>query len=351
MFFHQKGHANEDPIDFIQRRVRHHMFLHPDDLDGPGAVDRILRNQPIEWEKDLNDVNCPSIFALQSAASRLATSLINDWQSSEIHTHNTAANQGDKPSIAGKGRYGCTAHVASLDSLPESPALIQAEDDASSRDETAEAFVATFNKRTNKSSTASSSKWPKGKVMNGVSFPRDDSVKSDKAPNGTCYICMSPYHFARDCPHYGKWDSLRSANLISVDLDHEVEAASDREYLAMLTEIKAKATSSTYAAEIAKISKEVFCMSADLTGAKALHAKNMFMNDNRNIRHRVANEHKGKEREHLMEDPSDIEPLTRAKRCLKGSTEPLSSPEMKRGEIFVAPKGRSFPEGLGSLGT
>ena len=350
MFFRQKGHANEDPIDFIQRRVRHHMFLHPDDLDGPGAVDRILRNQPIEWEKDLNDVNCPSIFALQSAASRLATSLINDWQSSEIRARNTAANQGDKPSIAGKGCYGRTAHVASLDSLPESPALIQAEDDASSGDEGAEAFAATFNKRTNKSGTASSSKWPKGKVMNGVSFPRDDSVKSDKAPNGTCYICTSPYHFARDCPHYGKWDSLHSANLISVDLDHEVEAASDREYLAMLAEIKAEATSSAYAAEIAKISKEAFCMSADLTGAKALHAKNTFMNDNRNIRRRVANEHKGKERERLTEDSSDIKPLTRAKRRLKGSAEP-SPPEMERGEIFVAPKGRSFPEGLGSLGT
>lgn len=48
MFFHQKGHANEDPIDFFQSRVRHHMFLHPDDLDGPGAVDHILRNQPIK---------------------------------------------------------------------------------------------------------------------------------------------------------------------------------------------------------------------------------------------------------------------------------------------------------------
>ena len=122
------------------------MFLHPDDLDGPGVVDRILHKTPIEWEKDLNDMNCPSIFALQSAASCLATSLINNWQSSEIHACNTAANPGDKPSIAGKGRYGHTAHIASQDSLHESPALIQSEDDTSSGDEGVEAFTATFSK-------------------------------------------------------------------------------------------------------------------------------------------------------------------------------------------------------------
>ena len=327
------------------------MFLHPDDLDGPGMVDRILRNQPIEWEKDLNDVNCPSIFALQSAASRLATSLINNWQSSEIHTCNTAVNQSDKPSVTGKGQYGRTAHVALLNSTMESPALIQPEDDNSSSDEATDAFAATVNRHPVKGGAAGSSKWPKGKVMNGVSFPRDDSVKSDKAPNGTCYICTSPYHFARDCPRYGKWDSLHSANLIDVDLDHEIEAASDREYLAMLTEIKAEATSSAYAAEVDKISKEAFCMSADLTGAKALHAKKTFMTDNWNVHRCMASEPKGKGQDLVLEEAAVVKPLPRAKRRLEDSAKLPIPLVTQKGEIFVALKGCSFPEGLGSLGT
>ncbi|EDR02888.1 uncharacterized protein LACBIDRAFT_308075 [Laccaria bicolor S238N-H82] len=325
MFFRQKGHTTEDPIDFIQRRVRHHMFLHPDDQDGPGAVDRILRNQPIEWEKDLNDVNCPSIFALQSAASRLATSLINDWQSSEIRARNTAVGQGDKPSVPGKGRYGRTAHNVSLDPPTGPPALIHDEGSDSSTDESAEAFAATFRKRNEKGSAASSSKWPRGKVMNGVSFPRDDSVKSAKPPtNGACFICDSPYHYARDCSHYGKWDGLRNANLIDVDLDHELEAAHDREYLAMIVETQAEASSSAYIAGLSKTSKEAFCMSAELTGAKALHAKKTFMTDNRNVRRRMANESKGKEKADSPTEETIVKQLSRAKRRLRDTPPPYS---------------------------
>ena len=65
----------------------------------------------------------------------------------------------------------------------------------------------------------------------------------------------------------------------------------------------------------------------------------------------MASERKGKGREQLTEDEPDIKPLTRAKRRLEDSAKPISPPLTQKGEIFVAPKGRSFPEGLGSLGT
>ena len=88
----------------------------------------------------------------------------------------------------------------------------------------------------------------------------------------------------------------------------------------MLAEIKAEATSSAYTTEIAKITKEAFCMSADLTGAKALHAKKTFLTFNRNVRQRMASKPKGKGQEQLTGDEPDIKPLMRAKHHLEDRT-------------------------------
>ncbi|KAG6912794.1 hypothetical protein DXG01_012113, partial [Tephrocybe rancida] len=70
--------------------------------------------------------------------------------------------------------------------------------------------------------------WPAGKTITGYAFAHQDNISSLKAPNGKCYICTSPKHFARDCLHYGKWDSLREANLVTSELLDEQECASDR---------------------------------------------------------------------------------------------------------------------------
>ncbi|KAJ7671159.1 hypothetical protein B0H17DRAFT_1209108 [Mycena rosella] len=59
---------------------------------------------------------------------------------------------------------------------------------------------------------ASSSRmnWPEGKTIKGYEFSKHDDVHSDRAPpNGVCYIFSSARHFAQDCPHYGKWLSIR----------------------------------------------------------------------------------------------------------------------------------------------
>ena len=80
--------------------------------------------------------------------------------------------------------------------------------------------------------------FPHGKTMNGVSFERDDTKISPKPPHGDCYICTSPKHFHRDCPHYGKWNALRNTHLIHVDWEPTEEEEVDRMYLAMLAETK-----------------------------------------------------------------------------------------------------------------
>ena len=45
MSFRQKGYSDERPVAFIQRRIRFHSFLYPQDPDGPNAVARVLRTQ------------------------------------------------------------------------------------------------------------------------------------------------------------------------------------------------------------------------------------------------------------------------------------------------------------------
>ena len=69
-------------------------------------------------------------------------------------------------------------------------------------------------------------------------FERDDSKVSPRLPNGDCYICTSLKHFHRDCPHFGKWNTLRNAHKIHVEWEMGEEEEAEREYLVMLAETK-----------------------------------------------------------------------------------------------------------------
>ncbi len=53
-------------------------------------------------------------------------------------------------------------------------------------------------------------KWPRGGTWDGYSFKRDDYKESEPPPRDQgCWICTSPRHVHRDCPHYQKWESMR----------------------------------------------------------------------------------------------------------------------------------------------
>jgi hypothetical protein len=54
MRFCQKDHEGEWPLDFIQRRVKHHMFLFMTSTDGLEVVARILRNALDVWLGTIN---------------------------------------------------------------------------------------------------------------------------------------------------------------------------------------------------------------------------------------------------------------------------------------------------------
>src|SRR6201996_3728022 len=94
MRFRQSGHEREDPLDFYQRRIKYHSFIFSDAADGPQAVTRVLRTQPAEWAKDVNEVICPSMGALQDLAEHSRDSLISTWViTRRIHSLTSATSR------------------------------------------------------------------------------------------------------------------------------------------------------------------------------------------------------------------------------------------------------------------
>ncbi|RDB18869.1 hypothetical protein Hypma_014481 [Hypsizygus marmoreus] len=330
MKFRQQGHEREYPTEFLERRIRYHTFLFPDDEDGPTLIARVLRTAPTEWGNILNSEACPSIFVLLQTAKRMGESLIGSWQISESLRDST------KPSGSSRSRQyrnrPRNANNAELDSISEEDISPDNADSTESKD----AHYSKAKARGSGSSKKPPSKtsWPEGKTVNGYSFTRDDSVESIRQPNGGCYICTSPKHFARDCPHYGKWDSLRNAHLIDIDVDPEELANQDRMYIAMLAEMKTDRDD--YDMSEKNTTKEVHVVSALETGAFSLHARPHY-GVNRNARRFIKHLDKGKTPERQ----------TNGKAV---SSAPAPS-ETTIPTVVPAVRARSHPEGYGSLGT
>jgi hypothetical protein len=204
---------------------------------------------------------------------------------------------------------------------------------------------------------------PEGKTINGYSFAQDNLIASNHPLLCSCYICTSPNHFACNCPHYGKWDSLCSTNLIDVELE-QVDIENDScMYLAML--IESQASSSAYYKDPITV-KEVHVMNAKDTGAFTLHALKPHYNSNCNSRQVFSHLNKGKgrvdptpkgqefstshlERNNLFQHSIPTHKV-RITESSQKETESLTSLSLQEGQRFRAVKVTSHPEGFGSLG-
>ena len=108
MTFRNKGHEQESLLEYIQRRIRHHHFLHPDEVDGATAVTRILRRQPVECSQHLNETLCPTILSVQSVAKRMKNSLLASWQQAERNR---------KPALYYRNNRPRAAHAAEVEPI------------------------------------------------------------------------------------------------------------------------------------------------------------------------------------------------------------------------------------------
>jgi hypothetical protein len=140
MTFRNKGHENESPLEYIQRRIRHHHFLHPDEVDGPTAVARILRRQPVEWSQHLNETLCPTILSAQAIAKRMRNSLLASWLQAERNRKPVPFYRNNRPRAA---------HAAEKDSSISGSKIESYSSDEEGDEERGVNFATNLNHKTN----------------------------------------------------------------------------------------------------------------------------------------------------------------------------------------------------------
>ncbi|KAG6905931.1 hypothetical protein DXG01_016851 [Tephrocybe rancida] len=177
MRFHQQNHKEEMPIDFIQRCLQYNNFLYPEEDDGARVVTRVLRTKPMSWGHILNEQACPSVFALQSTASQMGAILVGTWQMAEAANKQAAPSPVNNSTSQGNRtfRRRQNANAVLVETGDES--ALDSKSDQGEEPPKEVNFVCNSNKTAEKNS--SHPPWPGGKVLNGYSFTRDDSVKND----------------------------------------------------------------------------------------------------------------------------------------------------------------------------
>lgn len=388
MRFRQAGEEKEDPIDFLQRRIRYHSFLYPDTPDGPMAISRILRTQPVEWGATLNSNDCIGIYDLQQKASQFSTTLISVYNvGRRMRSWGAEKDGASQAKSFRRGSYKRAAKNVEFEDGNDSSDASSEVDEEDTDAPVSNVFATTGSgpsrggsygrgrggQRGGRNQSTPRKPWPEGKTIDGYSFARDDSVASKAPPPGNCFICTSPRHYARDCPHFGKWDVLRNANLIHVDMEESDWTEDERLYLAMLAETKdtisaymsdseSSKSSGTTDSQTSKSSinsaaerKEIFTVDAISTGAFALHAKRPHYADNRNSRRRARFESKGKTKDTKVSNEMPRKVFRRHERRTRKTGEGVllnrASYSPLTSRVIPAVKGRSYPDGYGSLGT
>ncbi|KIY62094.1 hypothetical protein CYLTODRAFT_336630, partial [Cylindrobasidium torrendii FP15055 ss-10] len=210
--FRQKGHEEENPTAFVHRRLRLFVWLHPTITDGPHMVRMIMRNAPASWDFYVNEATTPNLLHLAREADALESTLIQAYVN-ELQQQK-ALNSGGF-----RRRYLRAANLVAQDDATEEQ---EEEDDSQSVLTSDEREILVAQSRSARSSNNKKRpEFPRGKTIGGYEFLRRDEVKSPNKPVGDCFLCTSPNHFARECPHYGKWHALRAAMVIEVSPELE----------------------------------------------------------------------------------------------------------------------------------
>nr|GAT42638.1 predicted protein [Mycena chlorophos] len=179
-----------------------------------------------------------------------------------------------------------TSPPATTPSLSELPILLKRKRRTSETPVDTEASVHAADSRQG-GNTKPKTEYPAGRVVNGYNFARDDSVHSARPPkNGSCYICTSPNHLMRDCPHFGRWEAMRMANLLDHVLDITQERMDEEEayYIVYLAE-----TSSSSAYSLCDLEATVLAVKSDDASERTVSVEegSLSTGPNRNERRRA----------------------------------------------------------------
>ncbi|KAJ7668765.1 hypothetical protein DFH06DRAFT_958070, partial [Mycena polygramma] len=288
MRFRQRGHENEWPLDFLQRRAWSFMFLRPDEEDGPRVVYELLRTAPSVWKGTINSEAYTSLFALFAATRRHCPTLMGNWDTA-LKVGSLGSYYSRRSNPQSRNAH---ANAADLESEQSYSAAEEAAPAPSPEDKSAYAGYRSTPRRPRPPSAkapparAVRPNWPEGKTVKGYDFVRRDDIRSERKPDGDCFVCTSPYHFARSCPHYGKWVTLRDANMLEAEVPFEVDEADRNAYIAMLSESSNSTESSVYLRETLKSRHRREVFTVDAGGASAHLPDRRPLETHRNARRR-----------------------------------------------------------------
>ncbi|KAK7440822.1 hypothetical protein VKT23_016900 [Stygiomarasmius scandens] len=335
MRFRQRGRERETPVQFLRRKKRYCDFIYPIEEVGLELfIKLLLKNTPKGWLPFISPAVCPNLLSLQKLAEIHKDTLIEAWKSTR-----KSSNESDN-SNGGKNAFYRARSALNVDSTGQQSEETYSDPEDESDEERdgteevtvdAEGNVATSGRRKRK-------EWPKGRNVKGVDFSRDDSVKSSNMPEGiNCYICTSPYHWARECKKFGAWTALRDAHLLEVEINQAEIESQDRMYVQSLTQSMASASSRALSSERNVDANEVRTNPEE--SKKSL---------NRNQRRaRLFSKETNPDRATKTVNRTSRRRLQR----LAHSTDQVEEILDEGKKVIVARKYRSFPEGLGSLGT
>ncbi|KAF8177719.1 hypothetical protein K438DRAFT_1978319 [Mycena galopus ATCC 62051] len=226
MHFHQKGYENKWLLDFIQRCVKHHMFLFPTSTDGPEVVSRILRNAPDVWLETINSTTHHDIFSLKAAVVAFGPTLMSNW--------NQAVRLGAFPDYTNR-QHRRQGNAATVEEIEDENELLPKNSSPSKSAHVADSQTrGKFRSR----ETPTRPNWPEGKTVKGYAFVKRDNWES----------------FRSRLPPLRKLAVLGDTNMIESDVDAIHEAEDLREWLAMMVEVNDD-SDSAYSSELHELSE------------------------------------------------------------------------------------------------
>ncbi|KAF9487045.1 hypothetical protein BDN71DRAFT_1551731, partial [Pleurotus eryngii] len=160
-------------------------------------VHRVLRAQPACWAIHLNTESCSTVVELLRKLKVMNEGLIADWEHSESAKRSRPSTVHD--SSSSRRFYSRKSSVHNVEG--------ETSEESRSPSPTQDAYAVDSRRR-----SETRDKWPRGGTWEGYTFKRDDSKESDPPPRDQgCWICTSPCHVHRDCPHHQRWEAMRTS--------------------------------------------------------------------------------------------------------------------------------------------
>lgn len=227
--FRQKGHYDETPAEFLQRKLLMARYLYDSQAAGFNEVTFLMYDVPTGWHNLLQPANCVDTTTLIKTAKELEVALIEAAATRRVSPHHDTTtiqrmiDSGIRAALKGhvqvprgaNGPFRAEAHLANQ-TPDETQGFIteMVEGESTEEDEPitpASAMAAAKFRRAKRK--------PRQPPKGGYPFAkRDDTRSKGKLPPSPCRHCGSALHWDNDCPH-AEEAKVKNSYIVSTEDD------------------------------------------------------------------------------------------------------------------------------------